>query len=70
MTQLSQLMKDALIDAGASREGARVPATYLKSDAIPDLENASLIGPDRGLTRRGVIARDRAVAEALDKAFG
>jgi hypothetical protein len=67
MMQISQAAKDALINAGTNRQGARVQAPL---DVKWELENLGLIGRGTGLTRKGTIARERAVNEALDKAFG
>lgn len=64
---MSEAATEALINAGTNRQGALV-----RCDAATqwELQDAGLIGPEYGLTRKGSIARERAVNEALDKAFG
>lgn len=67
MTQISQAAKDALINAGTNRQGAKVQGS---AEALAELAVAGLIGPEHGLTRKGTIARERAEDEAFAKAFG
>lgn len=62
---LSPAAKSALINVGTSRQGALIGGT-VKLSVIQELVNAGMIGPQRGLTRAGSIARDRAVNEALN----
>lgn len=65
--QISQGAKQALINAGTNRQGARVAASL---EIKWELEAAGLIGRGTGLTRKGSIVREQTVAEALDRAFG
>jgi hypothetical protein len=64
---MTQGMKNALIDAGTNRVGAK---PYGPAGVLADLRHAGLTGPTGGLTRKGSIARERAVSEAQAKAFG
>jgi len=56
----------ALIDASANREGGIVSGT---PEVLTELTAAGLIGPARGLTRRGWIRRNREVEALMDAAF-
>lgn len=64
---LSEAAKKALINAGTSRQGAEV---FTDTQTAAELQALGLVKVRFGLTRTGTIARDRAVAEALDGAFG
>lgn len=66
--QITEDMKTALINAGTNRQGAKVWAG--NSLTMARLAGAGLIGKDCGLTRKGTIARERAVNEAQAAAFG
>jgi hypothetical protein len=67
--QISQEAKDALINAGTNRQAARVIAGSVA--VFHELVDAGLITErTSSLTSKGTIARERAVTEALDKAFG
>lgn len=66
MNKLSEAAKSALINT-TGRQGAEVKADVL---VISELAQADLIGPENGLTRKGTIARERAVRQAEDLAFG
>jgi hypothetical protein len=63
--ELSSEARSALINAGVSRRGATLP-TMTPDSVYMELFTADLIGAAGGLTDRGVIARVRAVAQAMD----
>lgn len=63
MTNLSEAAKATLIDALGGKQAAR-------NGSSRELREASLIGPNNGLTTRGRIVRERLVREAEDRAFG
>jgi hypothetical protein len=65
--QMSQAAKDALINAGTNRQGAQVGGVR---EVMCELVDLRMVGQHGGLTRKGTIARERAVNEAHDKAFG
>lgn len=70
MTNLSANAITALIDLGTSRQGVTLPAVVRGGEVtLAELAKAGLIGPERGLTRRGGIIRDREVEKALESAF-
>lgn len=64
---MSEQVTSALIGARHRGQGAAVPTT--DSNVRLDLEILGLIGPDGGLTRKGTIARERAIRAAEDAAF-
>jgi hypothetical protein len=64
---LSEAAKQALINVGTNRQGARVEGNF---SALAELFRAGLIGHEDGLTRKGTIERERLQAAALDAAFG
>lgn len=66
-TELSDEAKSALVNVGTNRQGAVVSNVAVSVEA--ELYLAGLIGPERGLTRRGTIVRERLVRAALDSAF-
>jgi len=65
---LSAAATAALIDCGTNRQGTPIPTTTPLA-AVAELVKADLIGPNRGLTRKGTIARERAVTARMDAAF-
>jgi hypothetical protein len=66
MPKMSKQATAALINAGTNRQGAAIKA----DDAtLAELVKLNLIGPERGLTRKGTIERERAMNAALDAAF-
>lgn len=66
-SKLSGAARTAIIEAEASRQGAQIAATG--AGIVAELRTAGLIGAGFGLTRKGVTARERLIAEALDSAF-
>ena len=60
---ISREAEKALLSAEAPREGARLTGV-IGEGVYAELGSAGLIGAGRGLTRRGVIMRDR-LREAL-----
>ncbi len=68
MMKLSRAAVADLINAGTSRQGAKVAPTYLGTES--ELRVAGLIGEDCGLTRKGSIERERLMNAMLDRAFG
>lgn len=64
---MSEAATTALINAGTNRQGAKVQGA---PEALAELTASGLIGPERGLTRKGTIARERAENAAFAKAFG
>lgn len=66
MTKLSAAAVSALIDAPANREGAVPKAAPF---VLAELSAAGLIGVKGGLTRAGVIRRERESAALLDSLF-
>ena len=66
-SKLSGAARTAIIEAEASRQGAQIAATG--AGIVAELRAAGLIGAGSGLTRKGVTARERLIAEALDSAF-
>ena len=68
MTNLSETARKALINA-AGRQGAPVVAGTVA--AFLELVDAGLVTEkNAGLTRKGTIAREKAVRAAEDAAFG
>jgi hypothetical protein len=68
MTQnLSPEALDVLINV-APRQGATPKGKNLTS-ALRELVDAGLLGPDYGLTSKGVTAREREYSRRLDSAF-
>jgi hypothetical protein len=66
--RMTHTAKRALISTGTNRQGA-VPTDASPAD-LAELERLGYIGPGGGLTRRGTIARERAVTADLDDLFG
>ena len=63
MITISVDASTALLSAEAPREGARLTGAVSET-VYAELSRAGLVGEKRGLTRRGVILRDR-LREAL-----
>lgn len=65
MTKMSETAKRALLDVGTNRQGAKV------ADGVGAVElySMGLIGEGMGLTRKGTIARERLVNEAMEAMF-
>ena len=68
---MAQLLSEAaakeLVAIGTNRQGAtnrRIPA-----EVIAELQDAKLIGPGFGLTRKGTITRQRIMDSVLDSMF-
>lgn len=64
--RVSAAASTALLNAPANREGAVVAAAPL---VLAELSAAGLIGERHGLTRTGVIRREREAALMLDELF-
>lgn len=64
--RVSAAANTALLNAPAGREGAVVTAAPL---VLAELSAAGLIGARHGLTRTGVIRREREAALMLDELF-
>lgn len=64
---MSEAATEALINAGTNRQGARAQGDVR---GLAELAELGYVGKDNGLTRKGSIARERAVTAMLAKAFG
>jgi hypothetical protein len=67
MTNLSDTARKALISAPA-RQGGKV--LLPEGPLLRELKDAGYVGQSGGLTVKGTIARERAVRQAEDLAFG
>lgn len=63
---LSAAARKALLDAGVSREGAVVQGP---AGAVQELQLAGYAGRVRGLTRAGVLMRERVIEAMYAEAF-
>lgn len=68
MIVISREAKKALLSAEAGREGAQITGVVGEA-TYAELAAAGLIGPKRGLTRSGVIKRDRLREALFEAAF-
>lgn len=68
--KLSKAAESALVNT-TPRQGARVPGVEVRgADALHfEMRDFGLIGKDGGLTRRGLIVRERIVSDRMDEAF-
>ena len=65
---MSEDAKSAIIAAAASREGARITGV-VSEQTFAELAAAGMVGQKRGLTVRGVVARQKLLAALEAAAF-
>lgn len=60
-------VEEILLRARSSSQGAPVPAIDCERAYLQEL---GMVGPEGGLTRSGSIAREKAMTDRLNQAFG